>query len=452
MRQISDYQIIGAEFLASRNQALLADDMGVGKTAQAIMASDLVNAKSILVICPAVARVNWRREYNEWSLFSHDFKVCETLSDQIHPFVIVSYDYATENVDELTKRDWDLVICDESHLVKEPTAQRTKAIYGINGIIRKAKFFWLLSGTPAPNNAGELWPMLYTFGITSLKHEVFIKRYCRTKIANFGGGRQTQVLGTMRCMIPEIREMLSKIMLRRMKKDVLKELPPVYFTHISVPGSSMVEVIEEDLERIKAEKKLIDGELQKAKTDLDIEKVLERLGSSISTLRRYVGLQKVEAVAEIIESELECGLYDKIGIFGYHTEVINQLKKRLAKFNPVVITGKTPTKERQESIDAFQGDINSRVFLGNIKAAGTAITLVAAHEVLFIERSTVPGENQQATDRFHRRGQEFPVHVRYASLADSYDEKVTASLVRKSNELNEIFSSNTATPTHLVGE
>lgn len=436
MLKLSTYQIEGSNFLAANKTALLADQPGVGKTAQFIEACRLVAAEKILIICPAVARVNWRREFFEWT--GWEFTVCETLKDTPTAKCIVSYDYATENYEFLMLFKWDVVGCDESHFIKEPEAKRTRAIYGKTGIIRNTDRFWNLSGTPAPNHAGELWAMLLTFGATKDSYAVFVQRFCDTKPTFYGGRRYNKIIGTKKAAIPALRKLLSKVMLRRLKKDVLKDLPPIYFEQLSVTGTPLAEIIEIDMQKVADEaaglKQLFDSE-----DPWVMAAVLESLGDSVSTLRRYVGLQKVAAVAEIVDMELTVGAYDKIIIFAIHTEVISNLKKLLNVHNPVVVNGKVSPKNRQHAIDSFQSDANCKVFIGNIIAAGTAINLTSAHEVLFAEESWVPGENTQGGDRAHRRGQRLPVRVRMASLADSIDEKVTGVLKRKAQQLSEIF-------------
>lgn len=438
MKTLSPYQEEGVQFLAQRNFALLADDMGLGKTAQLISAADYIGAQNILVICPAVARINWQREFSEFSIYSRNFKVCTTLSDEITDHCIVSYDYATENFELLKGIPWDLVICDESHFIKEPEAKRTVRIYGKNGIIRVADRLWCSSGTPAPNHAGELWPLLYTFGKTALSHEDFIHRFCKTRPTFYGGKRGIKIDGTKAEAFPEIKSMLSTVMLRRLKKDVLKELPPVSFETVYVEGTSLPETIAFDLSIIKREEGYLVEAMAIAGDQLSF--VLERIGSSVSVLRRYVGLQKVKSVAEMVKRELSDNAYEKIVIFAVHTDVIAHLKSELSDFGAVVINGKTPQKDRQDAIDSFQNDKATRVFIGNIKAAGTAITLTAAHQVLFVEKTWSPGEIAQAIDRVNRRGQTLPVTVRSAVLADSLDEKVDAVLTRKTRELTEIFN------------
>jgi len=438
MLKLSPYQIEGVEFLTSKLYALLADDMGLGKTPQTIVAAQDVGASAILVICPAVARVNWRREFKVWSNYK-EFTVCEKYSDGPSMLSIVSYDFATENYEVLARFAWDLVICDESHFIKEPTAKRTQAIYGKNGIIRNSARLWALSGTPAPNHVGELWAMLYTFGATTATYERFIEKYCETRPTFYAGKRQQKVVGTKNSAIAEIKTLLSSVMLRRLKREVLVGLPPISFGQISVDGTPLLDTIKLDMSRVRAQENGLNFSIQAAESESDIEFILEKLGDSVSTLRRYVGLQKVKSVSDLVSMELKNGQYDKLVIFAIHTDVIGQLKENLKAFGPVVVNGKVSPKNRQKAIDDFQNKKSCKVFIGNILAAGTAITLTAAHQVLFVEQSWVPGENSQAADRCHRRGQDMPVSVRFASLADSIDEKVTSVLTRKARELTQIF-------------
>ena len=434
--KLSEYQKTGVKFLAERRFALLGDDQGLGKTAQLLCAAEEIQANKILIICPAVARINWQREAKLWTDYS--FKVCTTLTDEPSDLSIVSYSYATENYELLKGTPWDLIICDESHFIKEPEAKVTQRVYGKNGIIRVTDRLWCSSGTPAPNHAGELWPLLYTFGETALSHEDFIDRFCKTRPTFYGGKRGTKIDGTKAEAFPEIKKMLSGVMLRRMKKDVLKELPPVSYETVYVEGTPLPETIAMDLSIIKREEGYLAEAMAICGDQLSF--VLDRIGSSVAVLRRYVGLQKVSDVAQMVKTELTDNAYEKIVIFAVHTDVIAHLKSELEAFGAVVVNGKTPQGDRQKAIDSFQNDKACRVFIGNIQAAGTAITLTAAHQVLFVEKTWTPGDIAQAIDRVNRRGQTMPVTVRSAVLADSLDEKVDAVLMRKTKELTEIFN------------
>jgi SWI/SNF-related matrix-associated actin-dependent regulator of chromatin subfamily A-like protein 1 len=438
MLTLAPFQQTGVAFLASKKFALLADEQRVGKTAQILKAAEEIGADKILIICPAVVRVNWQREAKTWADFT--FTVLLKLTDEPNDLSIVSYEYATENYELLKGIPWDLVICDESHFIKEPTSLRTQRIYGKNGIIRVSDRLWCSSGTPAPNHAGELWPLLYTFGQTALSYEDFVGEFCEVRPTFYAGKRQNKIVGTKTAKIPQIKEMLSPVMLRRLRSEVLSDLPPKNIEILTVEGSTLPEAIAIEQNIITREIGYLTEAMAIAGENLEF--VLERIGSSVAALRRYTGLMKVKNTCEIVKGELENNEYQKIILFAVHTDVIAYLKKELEAFGAVVITGKTPQTERQIAIDSFQNKKEVRVFIGNIVAAGTGINLNAASEVVMVEQSWVPGENAQASDRPCGRGQKGAVRVRVATLYESLDEKINTVLVRKMKQLSEIFNNN----------
>ena len=167
------YQIEGRDWLLNRKFALLADEPGLGKTAQVITALDKLNLQKILILCPAVARINWAREIKTWSTYSGDVSIIDGRNQHIDfgGIVISSYDLA----DCAPKGEWDLLVLDESHFLKSLETKRTRTVFASGGLAHHTKRIWALSGTPAPNHAGELWVLLYTFGITPLKYEDFIQ-------------------------------------------------------------------------------------------------------------------------------------------------------------------------------------------------------------------------------------------------------------------------------------
>jgi len=434
--ELFPFQKEGVKFLSSRNHALLADEMGLGKSAQAIRAS--INFHSILVICPASAKINWQREF--WKFGK--IKAYIGGSDDVYHLhhIICSYEYAVKHKDFLYgSGPWDLIIVDESHYLKSHDSSRTAVILGKNGLIHRSKRMWLLSGTPSPNHAGELWTMLYTFGHTKLSYDGFVARYCNSH-RTAGYYSRIQITGSNTKHTPELKNILKKVMLRRMKKEVLPELPPLFHSvhyltgKLDDPFKNLPELKDKmriELERIKEE---IDFKIEPS--DDKLLSVLKLMSGSVSALRRYHGLKKVTPVAKLITEELELGLYDKIVVFGIHTDVIYSLEKLLSKFRPVTLTGKTNMLHRQLAIDRFQNGPDHQIFLGNIQAAGTAITLTAAHNVIFIEQDWVPGNNAQAAMRCHRIGQERAVSVRHVCIPNSFDERVTSILTRKTQELS----------------
>lgn len=449
--ELFPYQIEGADWLASRYHALLADDMGLGKSAQVATAADIIGANRILIICPAAARVNWQREFDKFSIFSPVFDI--VTSKKFEPShtrsIICSYDLAPTLITKENIGTFDLLVLDESHFLKSLEAKRTAAILGTEGLIRRAKRTWCLSGTPSPNHAGELWTLFYTFGVTQLTHASFIKKYCN----GYFGPHGFQITGTKKAMMPELKQLLSKIMLRRTKEEVMKELPEIFYQHVVVDAGFVDIEVEssfshyvfpidrrKELEQIlEDESKLLMNILEKTKLGATGIKMLEALAESVSTLRRYTGLQKVQSVADIITRELADFAYDKIVIFAIHRDVIEGLRLKLKQYGAVTCYGGTNPDTKQKNIDSFQNNPKTRVFIGNIQSAGTAITLTAAHNVAFIEQDWVPGNNAQAAMRCHRIGQTKPVTVRFFSLSNSLDERISKVLRRKTEELTEIF-------------
>lgn len=417
------YQTTGAFWLKDAKRALLADGMGLGKTAQAIVAANMINAKTIAVICPAIARVNWRREFDTWGEGQDVF--------------VESYDKVvrSKEVRETIKTmEPDVLILDEAHYLKSRTSKRTQAIYGLHcmgaGLAAYAGRVWLLTGTPAPNDVSELYPHLRGLWPELLpgdkKFITFITRYCHVDATPFG----LKIMGNKKATLPELRENLKPIMLRRRAEDVLKDLPPIVWQDVTIepdeihPGLARLEASPE----VKALRAVLDDPTAELG---DAESI------AMATLRKITGEAKAVVIGGMLADELQAKAYEKVIVFAHHRDVIDELRAMLEDFDPVVITGQTPQGKRQENIDRFQNDPGCRVFIGQIQACATAVTLHAANQVVFAEASWTPSDNAQAAKRAHRIGQTRPVMVRMIGLAGSIDEAVTRVLARKSRQISE---------------
>lgn len=465
------YQKEAVKWLVTKKIRLLAFDMGLGKTAMAIRGLDSVHAIKVLIICPTVARINWMREFEMWSHTERNYIILEKLSDEIPKTIndktkvkyytrnnsnmdnivaIVSFTYATKNVEYLKSHNWDCIVADEAHFLKNPTAKRSKSIIGKEGLIHKAKRFWFLTGTPAPNHPGELWIFLFISGATKLSYDEFVMRYCRAIQTSYG----LKILGAQVQLIPELREILKKIMLRRKKEDVMTELPPISYSKFNIePGLVDLEIMpsfthffvptdcrDELLKKLEKEKQMM--QLIWDSTPSNVPGRLlsfQSIAKSISTLRRYNGLQKVQGTIQHALNCFENKDMEKVVIFALHQDVIEGLRIGLREFHPQVLFGRTPPHKRQKRIDRFQNDPSAKVFIGNIHAAGTAITLTAAHHVWFVEQDWVPGNNAQAIMRCHRIGQKSKVFVKFITLDGTLDAKVDFILKQKVEDLTKIF-------------
>lgn len=450
------YQIEGARWLATMPQALLADEMGLGKSAQAVMACDLIGAENILIVSPAAVRINWSREFDRFSDVERPCVVIKTGKDKpIRGVNIVSYDLIASNEklrNELKAREWDVLVLDEAHYLKERTTKRTKACYGFNkhpGLAGSAKHVWRLTGTPMPNNASELYTQMKSLGAVNMPYWDFVFQYCEGFQADYG----YKITGVKN--VEDLKRKLYPFMLRRKKDQVMTQLPPIMFQNITVEKTE-VEMdpyfyenwqsigIPKFIENLKGIEQTVRDNMKAIQQHSHgsfehAAKMLEGMSTPTSTLRRYIGLSKVKPVIDIIEEELATDQIDKIVLFAMHKQVIDEARDRLKKFGAVTLYGGTPADKRQRHIDDFQNHPHPRVFIGQIVAAGTGITLTRASEVAFIEASWVPAENAQACMRCHRITQTRPVRVRFFTAAGTVDEDVMRVVVNKTRNIAKIF-------------
>jgi SWI/SNF-related matrix-associated actin-dependent regulator 1 of chromatin subfamily A len=434
------YQEDDAEWLASQKDALVASEMGTGKTATLISGALLAGATYVLVVCPAIARSVWEREWSRWAKGTWDVIRVNSEADiakklkKLTPFptvIIAGYDLfsrkekgsaSTIRKALLKLPKLDLIIADECHYLKNIGSNRTKEVFKLYDHTSR---FWAASGTPAPNHAGELYPLLSTCFPADIGHMdkiAFEATYCNVKTV-WVGGREIQTISGSKNM-DKLKAIIAPRMVRRLKKDVLSDLPSLLFDTLP-------------LEVHVPPQPAFDAKLSK----LGDDELLETLGADkthFATLRRETGLLKVNACVEWIMETLEPDPSKKLVVFAIHHEVIDKLMELLKEFKPVKIDGRDAIRSRLDAETAFQ-DGDARVFVGQIQAAGTAITLTAACDVLFVESDWVPGNNMQAAARCHRIGQTLPVTARHAVLKGSLDERIGEALARKEQEIVEIF-------------
>lgn len=426
MDHLFEYQKTGAQFLAENPAAFLADEQGLGKTIQVIAACDLLGLTKVVVICPAIAKINWKREFEKWGRIKRDV-------------LVYSYDKLTQSKDvrnEIAKLEPDVIVLDEAHYLKNRQAKRTKYLYGQHcrgdGLVRFADRVWLLSGTPIPNDVSDFWTHLKAIWQYPLNFVEYTLYFCKTWNGQFG----LKVLGNKAERMGEFKTILKSMMLRRKADKVLTELPPLWWqdTVVEVAGWDDMAHIDNPDERQAVE--LI---LQSALTQQDVSSQLDAIVPSMASLRRLTALAKAKPVAAQLSSELKDHAYDKVVVFAYHRAALEALREELAEFNPAYVVGGLANQERQSEIDRFQNDPKCRVFIGQITACSTAITLTAANQVVFVEMDWVPATNAQASKRCHRIGQSKPVIVRSFGLANSCDEIVARTLAKKAQMISEVL-------------
>jgi SWI/SNF-related matrix-associated actin-dependent regulator of chromatin subfamily A-like protein 1 len=423
------YQKAGVEYLCHLNEALLADEPGLGKTAQAIVYADLKQCRSVLVVCPASLTINWLREFSMWHSHTEALDLC-----------IISYGLLKKNHQFLRSKTWDLMILDECHYVKESQAQRTQEIIGnVQKGIKpiKAMRKVAISGTPIVNRPIELFTTLRWLNSYAFpdKHK-FALRYCGAKRGVWGWDYSGS------SHLDELQKLLrGRFMVRRLKKDVLPQLPAKIRQVIEIEAESRTRKV------LKAELEFLGLTGKEDLTDEQFAEIVSRMQNPkmgpehIATIRRETAVAKVPAVIEHIKEVLD--EEDKVVVFAHHKEVIERLVGAFGQ-NCVVVAGANSSAERQQAVDRFQTDPACRVFLGNIVAAGVGITLTASSRVIFAEGSWVPGENSQAEDRCHRIGQKESVLVQHIVLEGSLDALIMKAVVKKQSVLDKAMNTNEA--------
>jgi len=437
MAGLLPHQCVSALWLAERHRALLADEMRVGKTGSSIVAAGLVGAKTILVLCPAIARLNWVAEIQRFAGRASSAMLKK--GDSTHPEITVcSYDIVADpKVYPKIAKQYDVVILDESHYLKNAESKRTQAAFGIaNG----AKYAWALSGTPAPKDNGDLFPLLSNFGVTPADYWSFVYQYCIVKKDAY----KEYIVGSRNER--DLAKLLNGFMLRRTLREVAPNMPKArWTTHLveagPIPKGSMT---PEEMALANKEMLALDSRLTEAREQLD-----ELDPEASRNYRRLVGLQKVTQVSHLIDDELAT-TDRKLVVFGWHRDVLMALHQALKKYDARLILGSTDDAYKEAAKKDFRESGSCRVVVANIVAAGTAIDLSSADDALFIEEDWTPGNNLQAAMRVVSQFKSRPVLIRSVVISGTVDERVQQVLQRRLSGTSTIFSYTVAPHASLL--
>lgn len=460
------FQTAGIAYAMGRENTLIGDEMGLGKTIQAIgVVNTDAEARRVTVFCPASLKVNWKREIEAWSvrpaavyvaagtpkvgsweeIFQDVSASAGTDSVERIEYLVINYDIAERWGPILHAAGLDVLIMDESHYLKNPKTKRTQQVLGkwdrdpakqMPPIPARRRL--ALTGTPIPNRPVEAWPVLHALDPQTFRSfRQYATRYCDAVQGSYG----LEVRGASN--LDELQDKLrSSVMVRRLKIDVLKELPPKRRQVLPLPPPAAVlkrehEVLEKLRKQAETQFQLrVKMELAKAAAnDADYEKAANALRESVgiefetlSRVRHETSVAKVPYVIEFLENCVEQG--EKVICFAHHLDVIEQIAEKFGEA-AVVVTGETPVPKRQGLVDRFQQDSTCRVFVGNIKAAGVGITLTASSHVVFAELDLVPGNLDQAEDRAHRIGQRDSVLVQHLIFDGSIDVSLANMVMEK---------------------
>ena len=466
-----NYQRAGIAYMSQRYSALLADPMGSGKT---VMIAGTLNALHetdntgrILIVAPASLTINWKRELEKWlvwkptihvfdgskskkfdistfkpdiSIFSYE-RLCTTYKNFYTFIKDKSSGQVYGRIDPSVAHIYGTVVLDEAHYCKSETSKRT---FVALSFAAGAHHRYFLSGTPILNRPIEAWPLLHC-----LRPDIWGNR---DKYATYFCDRKLKTIyyktreGVVRnkavwdesgaCNIEELNHMLRKhVMIRREKSTILKELPPKMIQTISLPVHCEDVAKEFDIwNRLVAKY----GEEEAVSRLLGNSLGVGDMGE-MANIRQRVALAKVPHVVDFVKDIIENTDEQKVIVMAHHRAVVDALMEGLVDYRPVKVVGGMTAENKQMSVDLFQKDVDTKVFIGNIRAAGVGLTLTASSTVVFAELDFTPGMMEQASDRAHRLGQTNTVNVYQLILDGSLDGYLLEMLKTKKDVFSKLM-------------
>jgi len=419
--QLYPHQLSAIEFLElNGGRGIIADTMGLGKTATSIGFLKRSGSKKAIIVSPALVKFSWSDEIKKWTGEESLVIDSKTKDDLIlhndFKYLIINYDILKKKFSVLSRVRPDTIIFDEMHYLKNSKAQRTRAALAL---AKPIKQLVLLSGTPFLSRPIELFNALQLLNPQEWRSWLdYAKRYCNYRKTRFG----IDVSGASN--IDELRDRIKFVMLRRTKEQVLKDLPPKIYTNIPVVMSS----------QYKYDYGLIMKEYKMSKKADDMASKLKLLNG----LRVVTSKGKIDAAIDLIKRILS-DPNEKVVVFSVYNSPLEEIAKEFGD-ESVMITGKTLVKDRGAIVNSFQNNKNVRVFLGGLVAAGVGITLTAASNVVFLDFSWVPADHMQAADRVHRISQKAnSVNIYQLYAKDTIDEFLVNMLKHKQYLFNKLI-------------
>lgn len=450
--------IINIEKFGGR--VLLADEMGLGKTCQSIgWFSQRKNIFPIIIIVPATIKLKWKREILKWSDIIKETDIyivygrqgnAKELKDK--KIIIINYDivfneYEKQKQKEIEYTGWKnylidlnpkLIICDESHKCKNEKAKRTKAI---KSIVKNVNNLIMISGTPITKRPIDIFTTLNMLqpGVWNSRWQ-FAQRYCAPEHNGFGWDF------TGASNMEELHKILKEnVMIRRLKKDVLKDLPPKQRSVIPLEMES-----NWNWEYHLAENNLLNWiRKNEGKEKADNAEKAEAL-IKIEKLKQISMAGKQEAVENWISDFLESG--EKLVIGCTHRTTVDYLNNKFSDIS-VIIDGRHTAEEKDQNANAFQNDNNIKLAICNISAAGVGIDLFAASNIAMIEIGKSSTDHDQMEDRIHRIGQEADsIMVWYLIAVNTIEEDLIESLDAERKNITAIMDGKNISSIDLISE
>ncbi len=447
---LRDYQKEGVSWLSNLYEsslgALLADEMGLGKTLQTISFLQIKNINKAIIVVPKALLYNWEKEFEKFApemnivVVSGDKEERKKLiqNHDNNQIIITSYSSVVNDYKLYENISFEVVIIDEAQYIKNPTTKTARSIKTLKG-----NFFIALTGTPVQNHILELWS-IFDFLLPGYYTDLnsFKKKY------NFETNKKS---------IDLLKETSAPFILRRYKKDVLKELPQKIETNIVCEMEDKQKVIYKTYaNKVQDEVQGYVNNKNYLNKNMEILSAITRLRQlSISPKlvdKNYLeDSGKVEVFLELVNQIIENE--EKVLVFSQYTSLLEILKEKLKDndINYYYLDGNTKPKDRLISVERFNKN-TVPVFLISLKAGGVGLNLTSASNVIIMDPWWNPTVEDQAIDRSHRIGQENKVQVYRLISKDTIEEKM--GIIKKSKEqlIQDVLESNTPNITKMSSE
>lgn len=422
------YQLEGLDHIDYFDgRALLALEMGLGKTPISLWWAKRNKTWPTVIVSPASLKWNWRSEIAKYLRMN-----CTILNgtkpekQNVIPssIYIVNYDILGAWISFFEKIKPKLVVLDECHYLASTSSNRTKASRKLCAL---SPHILALSGTPLSNCPANLWPVLNILDPKLFpSFHAYAVEFCAPKKTFYGWDYRGAA------NLPKLNRILTRNLMVRMTKDqVLTQLPAK--TRSVVPIQPDVAIFKE----YKAAEKDFIAWLIKSRRSKNINKTrnAERL-VKMGYLKRLIGLAKLKGVKAWIEEYLN-GCDGKLIVFGVHKNVVETLHSHFD--NSVLVNGTINGAQRQKAFEQFANHPDTRLFVGNIKAAGVGWNGTVANAVAFSEMGWTPGEHVQCEDRVHRIGQVHPSSCYYLIIPGTIEDKLCRILQAKQSVLSAVL-------------
>lgn len=446
------HQADGIRRMIRMRSVLLADDMGLGKSLQAIslFAIDVFQGYSdkCLVICPASLKTNWENEFKKFTrdisiqvirtttgvsaTKAHKRKLIEEFKNAHGPRVLITnYEQISGMLDEYKSVRWDMIIFDEAHMIKNPKAKRTRACHALS--TRRAL---LLTGSPVLNHVNDLWALLFRIAPNSMEsYYKFVNRY-----AVFGGWQDKQITGVKNER--ELNSRLQDIMVRRLKEDVLDLPEVVYTTRIVELANNQQKLYKEVITNMQLTDR--DGEIEDIDNQLTKYLRLKQICGTTKTFMDKDESGKLDS-AEWDAEDIIINSGERVVAFTQFRSVQDAFVERMTKiansmtggkgprFPIYVLNGDIPIDDRQGIVDEWSKSDRPGLIVCMFQVAGIGLNMTSSRYGLFLDKLVVPSLNKQAVDRMHRIGADRtqPVTIIEYLAKDTVEERVEEILKQK---------------------